>query len=172
MPSGEHNRERGGRRRDRVRPGHVDHRHDRYLDERGGGADEFDEESGIGDHDLDDEFDERDTEPADDTDGDPDHGTDEDDDRYVGLPAQVAARNGLRHIAELTGKTVTGVTSLHRSEHGWTIGVEVVEDRRIPSSADILAVYQTDLDDRGELLGYRRTRRYPRGRGDSRDERG
>lgn len=83
------------------------------------------------------------------------------------LPANLAARAGLDHIAELTGKAATAVTSLDRTEHGWTVGVEVVEDRRVPSSADILAVYQTEVGVTGELLGYRRTRRYPRGRGDS-----
>ncbi|MEO3930555.1 gas vesicle protein GvpO [Micromonosporaceae bacterium B7E4] len=83
------------------------------------------------------------------------------------VSAQVAARNGARHIAGLTGKQVTGVTSLDRTERGWVVGVEVVEDARVPSSADILAVYRTELDTSGELAGYRRTRRYPRGRGDS-----
>ncbi|MDW5328265.1 gas vesicle protein GvpO [Plantactinospora sp. KLBMP9567] len=83
------------------------------------------------------------------------------------VSAQVAARNGARHIAGLTGKQVTGVTSLDRTERGWVVGVEVVEDARVPSSADILAVYRTELDTGGELAGYRRTRRYPRGRGDS-----
>jgi hypothetical protein len=59
------------------------------------------------------------------------------------------------------------VTSLERGTDGWLVGVEVVEDRRVPSSADILATYQTQVGMDGELLGYRRTRRYPRGRGDS-----
>ncbi|WP_460917221.1 gas vesicle protein GvpO [Plantactinospora veratri] len=83
------------------------------------------------------------------------------------ISARVAALNGARQIAGLTGKQVTGVTSLDRTERGWLVGVEVVEDARVPSSADILAVYRTELDASGELTGYRRTRRYPRGRGDS-----
>jgi hypothetical protein len=83
------------------------------------------------------------------------------------LPANQAARTGLRHVAELTGKPTTGVTSLGRTEHGWTVGIEVVEDARIPSSGDILAEYQAEVGAAGELLGYRRIRRYPRGRGDS-----
>ncbi|MFC6021443.1 gas vesicle protein GvpO [Plantactinospora solaniradicis] len=119
--------------------------------------------------------------PADEPDDEPDDGPDDepdfepDDDRSPRarrrtggtVSAPVAARSGLRHVAELTGKPVTGVTSLDRTEHGWLIGVEVVEDPRVPSSADILAVYQTELDVDGDLLGYRRTRRYARGRGDS-----
>jgi hypothetical protein len=52
-------------------------------------------------------------------------------------------------------------------EDGWIVSVEVVEDPRIPSSSDILATYETEFDLSGELLSYRRVRRYARGRGDS-----
>jgi hypothetical protein len=82
------------------------------------------------------------------------------------LPANLAAQAGLRHITELSGKTPTGVTSLERGEDGWLIGVEVVEDRRVPSSADILAIYDVEVDVDGALVAYRRTGRYPRGRSD------
>ncbi|SDZ09996.1 Gas vesicle synthesis protein GvpO [Micromonospora pattaloongensis] len=82
------------------------------------------------------------------------------------LSASVAARAGLQHIAELSGKTPTGVTSIERSEDGWVIGIEVIEDRRIPSSTDILGVYQVEVDMDGELVTYRRIRRYPRGQSD------
>jgi hypothetical protein len=47
---------------------------------------------------------------------------------------------------------------------GWCVIVEVVETRRIPDSADILATYQAEVDDDGELVSYRRLRRYNRGR--------
>jgi len=47
---------------------------------------------------------------------------------------------------------------------GWLIEVEVVEARRIPTTSDILALYEVLLDADGELLSYRRIRRYPRGR--------
>jgi hypothetical protein len=46
------------------------------------------------------------------------------------------------------------------------VEVEVVEDRRIPSSGDILALYEAEMDMEGNLLAYRRIRRYRRGRGD------
>ena len=83
------------------------------------------------------------------------------------LNAVRAARLGLRQIAELTGKEPAGVAAIERSEDGWTVGVEVVEDRRIPSSTDVLALYQADLAADGELVGYRRIRRYKRGQGDT-----
>lgn len=70
------------------------------------------------------------------------------------------------HLARLTGKRVEGVTSLERADDGWRVGVEVVEGARVPSSADLLAVYEIDVDQAGDLQGYRRARRYSRGSSD------
>ncbi len=81
-----------------------------------------------------------------------------------------AAKAALKQIMELTAKAAESVTGVERTEDGWRIGIEVIEDRRIPSSADILATYQADIDDEGELVSYRRVRRYPRGRGDTSEE--
>jgi hypothetical protein len=80
--------------------------------------------------------------------------------------ARQAARAALRQIIELTDKQAESITGVERREDGWTVSIEVVEDRRIPSSADILATYETKIDEDGELMSYRRVRRYSRGRGD------
>lgn len=85
------------------------------------------------------------------------------------LSAAEAAREGLRQIVELTGKEPESVTGVRPAEDGWRVTVEVVEDRRIPPSTDILATYEAELDGDGELLSYRRVRRYSRGRGDDGD---
>jgi len=82
------------------------------------------------------------------------------------LSAGEAGREGLLQVTELTGKDPETVTGVERSKNGWLVTVEVIEDRRIPSSTDILSTYEAELDGDGELLSYRRTRRYPRGRGD------
>ncbi|HZD96881.1 MAG TPA: gas vesicle protein GvpO [Micromonosporaceae bacterium] len=82
------------------------------------------------------------------------------------LSAAEAAAAASRHVAELTGKPTQGVTALKPSEDGWTVGVEVLEDSRIPSSADVLAMYEADVDLDGALLSYHRVNTYPRGRGD------
>ena len=82
------------------------------------------------------------------------------------LTARQAARAALRQILQLTDKQAESITGIERSEDGWTVDIEVVEDRRIPSSADILATYETRIDGDGELMSYRRVRRYSRGRGD------
>lgn len=82
------------------------------------------------------------------------------------LTAKQAAQAALGQIMELTSKSAEGITEVGRTEDGWVVGIEVVEDRRIPSAADILASYQVTLDADGELTSYRRIRRYMRGRGD------
>lgn len=78
------------------------------------------------------------------------------------LSAGPAAEAGLRQIATLTGKTPEGVTGVEPTEDGWLVSVEVLEDHRVPSSGDILALYEAELDPDGSLLAYRRTRRYSR----------
>ena len=83
------------------------------------------------------------------------------------LPAPEIAEIATRDIAQLTGRKPLGATSVMPTDDGWTVEVEVVEDRRIPSSTDMLAMYEVVLDLDGELLSYRRTRRYIRGVGDS-----
>lgn len=70
------------------------------------------------------------------------------------------------HVRALTSKSVVGVTSVEPAEQGWLVEVEVLEDERIPSSSDMLALYAAELNDDGDLLAYRRTRRYARGRAD------
>ncbi|GAA0504003.1 gas vesicle protein [Saccharopolyspora subtropica] len=95
----------------------------------------------------------------------------EDDDRPRSAPpalkAPQAARMAVRHVAEMTGKDAEGVTSLQRSDEGWLVHVEVVETHRVPDTMDILAVYEVQLDEDGDLLSYRRIDRYARGRGRS-----
>jgi Gas vesicle synthesis protein GvpO len=83
------------------------------------------------------------------------------------MPAREAAEMGLRQVADLTGREPQGVVSLEPAEDGWVVGVEVLEDRRIPSTADILALYEAEIDEVGDLIAYSRKRRYPRGKTDS-----
>jgi hypothetical protein len=75
---------------------------------------------------------------------------------------QVATR-AARQLLELTGREAEGVTGLKRTDDGWCVEVEVVEVRRIPNTTDILALYEIDVNSRGDLQGYRRLRRYSRG---------
>jgi hypothetical protein len=83
------------------------------------------------------------------------------------LTVATAAQEGRRLIAAVTNKQPEGVTSVEPSDNGWMVEVEVLEDKHIPSSADVLALYEVEVDADGGLLSYRRTQRYPRGRGPS-----
>ena len=82
-----------------------------------------------------------------------------------GLLPAAAARRAAEEIVALTRREPEGIVSVERDPDGdgWRIGVEVVETRRIPDSADILALYEVRVDRHGELAGFRRVGRYGRG---------
>lgn len=82
------------------------------------------------------------------------------------MAAAEAAQAGLEQVVVLTGREAEGVVSLAPADEGWVVGVEVVEDRRIPSSTDVLALYEAELDTNGDLVGVTRKRRYGRGTGE------
>ncbi len=81
------------------------------------------------------------------------------------LSASDAAAAATKQITGLIAKQPDMVTSVQPNDDGWRVELEIVEDRRIPSSSDILALYEVELDSSGDLLAYRRTQRYPRGKG-------
>ena len=77
---------------------------------------------------------------------------------------QVAER-ARRELVEITGLQPEGVTSLQQHDDGmWKITVELLEFSRIPNTDDVLGTYEASVDPSGELLGYRRVRRYARSR--------
>lgn len=78
--------------------------------------------------------------------------------------AAEVARTAAEQLHDLTGREIEGVTGVERDDDGWRIRIEVLESRRIPDSADILALYETRSDASGEVVEYRRIRRYGRGR--------
>jgi hypothetical protein len=82
------------------------------------------------------------------------------------LSARDAANAGMRGLADVIGNQVVGVTEVSPRHDGWIVAVEVLELQRLPSSADILALYEAELDMDGTLRSYRRVKRYTRGHGD------
>jgi hypothetical protein len=79
---------------------------------------------------------------------------------HVSAPQVV--RRAIEQVAELTGREIEGVNGLEKNDDGWVVTLEVVELRRVPDSTDVLGSYAVAVDARGELEGYRRTRRYYR----------
>lgn len=76
-------------------------------------------------------------------------------------------RDALAQLAELTGMTAESASSFAQTEDGWSLDVEVLELERVPETMSLMATYQVELDPEGQLTGYRRVRRYERGRADT-----
>ncbi|MEV5439932.1 gas vesicle protein [Streptomyces sp. NPDC052682] len=77
-------------------------------------------------------------------------------------------RNARSQLEELTGMAAESVSSFEQTEEGWSLEVEVLELERVPDTMSLMASYQVELDPQGQLAGYRRVRRYERGRADGR----
>jgi hypothetical protein len=79
------------------------------------------------------------------------------------LTAREAAEYAREYITEMAGQEPVAMTSVEPTdEDGWVVNFEVIEDRRIPSSSDILALYEVEVDADAELVAFRRMRRYLR----------
>ena len=68
-----------------------------------------------------------------------------------------------QQVAEVTGHRVEGITGFQRDpSNGWTVTVEVLELVRVPSTMDLLASYEVNLSEDGDVMGFTRRRRYHR----------
>ncbi|MEU4895384.1 gas vesicle protein GvpO [Streptomyces sp. NPDC044780] len=75
-------------------------------------------------------------------------------------------RAAREQLVELTGLAPESVPRLERTDEGWVLEAEVVELARVPETMSLMALYEVTLDPDGILTGYRRLRRYERGRSD------
>jgi Gas vesicle synthesis protein GvpO len=66
-------------------------------------------------------------------------------------------------VQDLTGYPPEAVSGLQWDGDAWLVTVDVLELERIPSTTDVLGTYVVQLDDQGNLMGYKRTRRFVRG---------
>jgi hypothetical protein len=82
--------------------------------------------------------------------------------------AMEVLRQARDQLAELTGMVAESVSSFEQTEDGWALEVEVLELERVPDTMSLMGSYQVELDHQGQLTGYRRVRRYERGRADGR----
>ena len=89
-----------------------------------------------------------------------------------GKRSKLSAREAVEAVREdfpaLLGRPIESVLGVERDdeEGGWRVTVQVVELERIPRSTDVLGAYVVALDGGGELVGYRRRRRYNRSQAD------
>lgn len=94
-------------------------------------------------------------------------------------PAKGSGADRLRRVTDgardllhaLSGAEIEAVSSLDRTPSGWRVTLEAVELRRIPDSTDVLATYEVELDEDGDLVRYERRRRYARSQSDHGDGR-
>ena len=75
-------------------------------------------------------------------------------------------REARAQLEELIGMPADSVSSFERTEDGWQLEIEVLELERVPDTMSLIASYEVLLDPEGALTGYRRVRRYERGRAD------
>lgn len=78
------------------------------------------------------------------------------------IGAKEAAVAALKIIASMVGKETIGVTSVEPIDDGWLIGIEVLEQARLPRTSDVLGLYEVEIDLDGAVISYRRERRYLR----------
>lgn len=72
------------------------------------------------------------------------------------------ARQAMDTLADLVGCPAEGITGIRRNEDGWVVEVEVLEVERVPETSDVLASYEVEIDNDGEIVEFRRLRRYLR----------
>ncbi|MFJ9209925.1 gas vesicle protein [Streptomyces sp. L-9-10] len=77
-----------------------------------------------------------------------------------------AARAARERLESLISHRTEGVSGVRRTDDGWCVVVDVLELARIPDTTSLLASYEVHVDQDGELLEYRRVRRYRRGAAD------
>ena len=84
--------------------------------------------------------------------------------RRISMPE--AMRAAAAQLAELLGREPDAVSALKPTPDGWTADVEVTEIDRVPETTSVMASYRVELDQKGDIVGYQRTRRYARGQVD------
>ncbi|MFE4215913.1 gas vesicle protein [Streptomyces sp. NPDC056844] len=77
-----------------------------------------------------------------------------------------AARAASESLERLICHPAEGVSAVRRNDDGWCVVVDVLEVPRIPDTTSLLASYEVQVDERGELVEYSRVRRYRRGSAD------
>lgn len=77
-----------------------------------------------------------------------------------------ARRKTREQFQELTGYEAESISGLAQVDNGWSVEVDVVELRRVPDTASLLATYRVTTDATGDVVGYERVRRYNRGQAD------
>jgi len=61
-------------------------------------------------------------------------------------------------LSKVTGLELSTTLGAVKEEKGWKITMEMIEKHSIPDQMDIMAVYETILDDDGNMIEFNRKR--------------
>lgn len=67
-----------------------------------------------------------------------------------------------QQMEAITGLSSETVSRLDPAECGWSVGIDMLEHRSIPSTQDLLASFEVSLDDDGNIQRWRRVGRFVR----------
>jgi len=65
-------------------------------------------------------------------------------------------------LGRLTGREIDTVSGIRATDDGYRVTVEVVELSRMPTTTDVLATYEVDVNAGGHVTGFARSHRYCR----------
>lgn len=86
----------------------------------------------------------------------------------TGVASSLAGRdvieNARTQLEEMMGRPSESVLGLEQAPEGWLVTFEVVELHRVPASTDVLGSYEVNVNGNGDVVAYRRVRRYFRNR--------
>jgi len=75
----------------------------------------------------------------------------------------IEVRNQVIELStDVIGRGLDGIIEVSRSDDNWRAVVEIIERRSVPDTQDILGQYEIELDESGEVIGYRRLEKYRR----------
>ena len=84
-----------------------------------------------------------------------------------GLSGREVIERVRRDFPPLLGRPIEQVLGFERDGNdGWNVIVQVVELSRIPPTTDVLGIYAVTVDGDGDVIGYRRQRRFHRNQAD------
>ncbi|WP_253738025.1 gas vesicle protein [Halohasta salina] len=76
----------------------------------------------------------------------------------------IEVRNQVIELStDVIGRSLDGIVEVSRTDDSWRAVVEIIERRSVPDTQDILGQYEIELDESGEVIGYRRLEKYRRG---------
>lgn len=78
------------------------------------------------------------------------------------VPGRELIQRAREQLEEMMGRPVDAVLGMEPHGEGSVVTVQVVELQRVPASTDVLGSYEITVDGDGDVVAYRRTRRYYR----------